>query len=130
MTEHKSKAKPEIRTEDKRGEGNEEAKPKKKNPEERKGEQKKDPKGKSRRIVLEDDASEEVPKIKAQPAWMAAPPRRAPRSTHLEVKDDAPSPCGSASDSSSEMAATTTAGAAAMAAQAAGVRARRVLRRA
>ena len=56
--------------------------------------------GGSRRIVAEDDAPKEVLEIKAEPARMAALPRRTARSTHLEVKDDPPSPCGSASGSS------------------------------
>ena len=64
-TEDKSRAKPEGRKEEKREERKGEAKPKKK-----------DPKGKSRRIVAEDDAPEEVQEIKAEPARMAALPRR------------------------------------------------------
>ena len=89
--------------EDKREEQKAEAKPKKKKKtEERKEEEKKDPKGKSRRILAEDHAPQEVLEIKAEPARMVAYPRRAPRSTHVRVKDDRPSPCGSASGSSSK----------------------------
>ena len=102
MTEHKSKAKPEGRKEEKKEDWKEEAKPKKKKREERKEEEKKDPKGKSRRIVANDDAPEEVLKIKAEPARMVALLRRALGSTHLEVKDEPLSPCGSASSSSSK----------------------------
>ena len=93
-TEHKSKAKPVGRKEEKREERKEEAKPKKK-----------DPKGKARRIVADndnDDAPDEVQKIKAEPTRMASQPRRAPRSTHLEVPEDPLSPCGSASSRSSK----------------------------
>ena len=100
--EHKSKVK--LVKQDKREEQKEEAKAKKKKTEERKEEEKKDPKGKSRRSAAEDDDAtlEEVQEIKAQPVRMPALPRRAPRSTHLEVKDDRPSPCASASGSSSK----------------------------
>ena len=53
--------------------------------------------------MAQQDAPEEVQEVKAEPAQMAAAlPRRAPRSTHLEVKDYLPSPCGSASGSSSK----------------------------
>ena len=58
-----------------REEWKEEAKPKKK-----------DPKGKAKTIVAEDDDDafeEEVQQIKAEPAQMASQPRRAPSSTHL-----------------------------------------------
>ena len=88
--------------EEKREEWKEETKPKKKKTEERNEEEKKDPKGKSRSIVAEDDAPEQVQEIKAKPAQMAALPRRAPRSTHMELKNDPPSPCGSVSGSSSQ----------------------------
>ena len=90
-TEDKSKAKPEGRKEEKRVERKEEAKPKKK-----------DPDGKARRIVADDDAPDEVQEIGVEPARMASQPRRAPRSTHLEVPEDPLSPCGSASNSSSK----------------------------
>ena len=61
--EDKSKGKPEGREEEKWEERKEEAKPKKK-----------DPKGKARRIVAEDDddALDEVHQIKAEPARMAS----------------------------------------------------------
>ena len=50
----------------------------------------------------DDDAfEEEVKEIKAEPARMASQPRRAPRSTHLEVPHEPLSP-GSASSSSSK----------------------------
>ena len=52
--------------------------------------------------MAEDDAPEEVQEIKAEPARIVALPRRAPRSTHLEVPDGPLSPCGSASSSSSK----------------------------
>ena len=90
-TEDRSKAKPESRKEEKREERKREAKLKKK-----------DPKGKARRIVADDDAPNEVHKIRAEPARMASQPRRAPCSTHLEVLDEPLSPCGSASNSSSK----------------------------
>ena len=91
--EDKSKAKPEGRKEEKREERKEEAKAKKKHP-----------KGKARRIVADndDDAPDEVQQIKAEPAQMASQPRRAPRSTHLEVPENPLSPLGSASSSSSK----------------------------
>ena len=51
----------------------------------------------------DDDAFEqEVQQIKAEPARMASQPRRAPRSTHLEVPQEPMSPLGSASSSSSK----------------------------
>ena len=92
-TEDKSNAKPEGRKEEKWEERKEEAKP-----------QKKDPKGKARMIVADDDddAPDEVQQVKPEPARMASQPRRAPRSTHLEVPEDPLSPCGSASSSSSK----------------------------
>ena len=90
-TEDKSKAKLEGRKEEKREHRKEEAKPKKK-----------DPKGKARRIVADNDAPEEVQEIRAEATRMASAPRRAPRSTHLKVPEDPPSPCGSASTSSSK----------------------------
>ena len=98
--EDKSKVK--VVTEDKREHRKEEAKARKKKTEERKEEEEKDSKGKSRRIAAEDnDATpEEVQEIMVDASRMAALPRRAPRSTHLEVKDNLPSPCGSASGSS------------------------------
>ena len=91
--EDKSKGKPEGRKEEKRKERKEEAKPKKK-----------DPKGKARRIVADDDddTPDEVQQIKTEPARMASEPRRAPRPTHLEVPEGALSPCGSARSSSSK----------------------------
>ena len=91
--EDKSKGKPEGRKEEKRAERKEEAKAKKK-----------DPKGKARRIVAEDDddAPDKVRQIKAEPAWMASQPGHAPRSTHLEVPEEPLSPLGSASSSSSK----------------------------
>ena len=91
--EDKTKGTPEGRKEEKREERKEEAKPKKK-----------DPKGKAKRIVSEDDDDafeEEVKEIKAEPARMASQPRRAPRSTHLEVPQEPLSPLGSASSSGS-----------------------------
>ena len=92
--EDKTKGKPEGRKEEKREERKEEAKPKKK-----------DPKGKAKRIVAEDDDDafeEEVQQIKAEPAQMASQPLRAPRSTHPEVPEEPLSPLGSASSSSSK----------------------------
>ena len=50
----------------------------------------------------DNDAPNEVQHIRAEPARMASQPRRAPRSTHLEVLEDPLSPCGSASSSSSK----------------------------
>ena len=52
--------------------------------------------------MAEDDAPEELHEIKVEPAHMAAVPRRAPRSTHLEVNGDPPLPCGGPSGSSSK----------------------------
>ena len=87
-TEDKSQAKPEGTKAAKREERKEEARTKKKKTEEGKEEEKKEPKGKSKRIAAQDDRPEDVLEIKAEPARMAAVSRRAPRSTHLEVKDD------------------------------------------
>ena len=92
--EDKTKGKPEGRKEEKREERKVEAKAKKK-----------DPKGKAKRIVAEEDNAafeEEVQQIKAEPARTASQPRRAPRSTHLEVPQEPLSPLGSASSSSSK----------------------------
>ena len=92
--EDKSKGKPEGRKEEKREERKEEAKPKKK-----------DPKGKAKRIVAEDDddAFEEgVQQIKAEPSRIASQPRRARGSPHLEVPEEPLSALGSASSSSSK----------------------------
>ena len=92
--EDKTKGKPEGGKEEKREERKEEAEPKTK-----------DPKEKEKRIVSEDDDDafeQEVQQIKAEPARMASQPRRAPRSTHLEVPQEPLSPLGSSSSSSSK----------------------------
>ena len=99
-TEDKRKAKAEGRKEGKREGRKEEAKLKNKKTEERTEEEKKHPKGKSGRMVVEDNARKDVLNIKGEAARMTAVPRPAPRSTHLEVMDDVPSPCGSASGNS------------------------------